>query len=394
MNLMHTWPRRLAAVLVVFALLAALVQLNNVTKPALVNTDGRVFAKAVVADVLRDNVQENGSRIGDQIVSLKLEDGSLVQANSPNGLLFGTVCEPGMSVVVIASKTGTLSSYTVYSYDRMTAVIAFLAFFALLLMLVGGKKGVKSVVALTVTFACFLFFFFPLLLHGLSPIVAAVITATIVLALTVWLICGPTRQALAAGIASFGGVLSAGIAAEVFGRMAHLSGYNVPNIESLLFISQNSKIDVGEFLFAGILFASLGAVLDIAMDVSAATAEIRSQSAEVSAQSLFKSGMRVGQDVMGTMAATLILAVFGGSLGTWVLDYVYDLPFLQLLNSNSLDIVIMQGLSGGIGVCLLLSPPASRPSCSAVTVSSRQTNRNKQRHLRPDTASHKRRASL
>lgn len=58
--------------------------------------------------------------------------------------------------------------------------------------------------------------------------------------------------------------------------------------------------------------------------------------------------MRVGQDVMGTMAATLILAVFGGSLGTWVLDYVYDLPFLQLLNSNSLDIVIMQGLSGVI----------------------------------------------
>lgn len=199
----------------------------------------------------------------------------------------------------------------------MTAVIAFLAFFALLLMLVGGKKGVKSVVALTATFACFLFFFFPLLLHGLSPIVAAVITATIVLALTVWLICGPTRQALAAGIASFGGVLSAGIAAEVFGRMAHLSGYNVPNIEALLFINQNSKIDVGELLFAGILFASLGAVLDIAMDVSAATAEIRSQSAEVSAQSLFKSGMRVGQDVMGTMAATLILAVFGGSLGTW-----------------------------------------------------------------------------
>ncbi len=72
--------------------------------------------------------------------------------------------------------------------------------------------------------------------------------------------------------------------------------------------------------------------------------------------------MRVGQDVMGTMAATLILAVFGGSLGTWVLDYVYDLPFLQLLNSNSLDIVIMQGLSGGIGVILTVPIAAE---CSA-----------------------------
>lgn len=237
MNFMNKWPRRLLAALVIFVLLAGLVQLNNVTKPELVNTDGRVFTKAVVTDILRDNIQENGSRIGDQIVALQLANGEQVTANCPNGLLFGTVCEPGISVVVIASKTGSLSSYTVYSYDRMTAVAGFLAFFALLLMVVGGKKGVKSVIALTATFTCFLFFFFPLLLHGFSPIVAAVITSTIVLSLTVWLICGPTRQAVVAGIASFGGVLSAGIAAEVFGRMAHLSGYNVPNIEALLFIS-------------------------------------------------------------------------------------------------------------------------------------------------------------
>lgn len=153
MNFMNKWPRRLLAALVVFLLLAGLVQLNNVTKPELVNTDGRVFTKAVVTDILRDNIQENGSRIGDQIVALQLAAGEQVTANCPNGLLFGTVCEPGMSVVVIASKTGSLSSYTVYSYDRMTAVAGFLAFFALLLMVVGGKKGVKSVIALTETSA-------------------------------------------------------------------------------------------------------------------------------------------------------------------------------------------------------------------------------------------------
>ena len=57
---------------------------------------------------------------------------------------------------------------------------------------------------------------------------------------------------------------------------------------------------------------------------------------------LFKSGMNVGRDVMGTMSTTLILAFFGGSLGVWVLDYVYDLPYLQLMNSNSIGIEIMQ----------------------------------------------------
>ena len=114
MNFMNKWPRRLLAALVVFLLLAGLVQLNNVTKPELVNTDGRVFTKAVVTDILRDNIQENGSRIGDQIVALQLADGEQVTANCP----FGTVCEPGMSVVVIASKTGSLGTWVLdYVYD-------------------------------------------------------------------------------------------------------------------------------------------------------------------------------------------------------------------------------------------------------------------------------------
>lgn len=50
------------------------------------------------------------------------------------------------------------------------------------------------------------------------------------------------------------------------------------------------------------------------------------------------------------MASTLILALFGGSLGIWVLDYVYDLPCLQLINSNSIGIEIMKAFSGSYGV--------------------------------------------
>ena len=68
---------------------------------------------------------------------------------------------------------------------------------------------------------------------------------------------------------------------------------------------------------------------------------------------LFKSGMNVGRDIMGTMSTTLILAFFGGSLGVWVLDYVYDLPYLQLNKFKFLlGIEIMQGISGSFGVIL------------------------------------------
>ena len=56
--------------------------------------------------------------------------------------------------------------------------------------------------------------------------------------------------------------------------------------------------------------------------------------------------------MMGTMTNTLILAYVGGSLTTLLLNYAYDLPANQLINSYQIGIEIMQGLSGSMGVVL------------------------------------------
>ena len=56
--------------------------------------------------------------------------------------------------------------------------------------------------------------------------------------------------------------------------------------------------------------------------------------------------------MMGTNSNTLILAFAGGSISMLVLDYAYDLPWLQIINSNNIGIAIMQGLSGSFGVVL------------------------------------------
>ena len=142
---MQSLFKRFGIALFAVALLAFLFHLNDVEKPQLVNTQGRNFERATVTEILRDNLQENGSRIGDQVVRLR----------------FGTGCTPGMTVIAMRSQAGALASCTVYSYDRTKSVICFLVFFCALLILVGGSKGLKSVLALVLTFASFLFFFFP-----------------------------------------------------------------------------------------------------------------------------------------------------------------------------------------------------------------------------------------
>ena len=57
---------------------------------------------------------------------------------------------------------------------------------------------------------------------------------------------------------------------------------------------------------------------------------------------------------MGTDSNTLILAFAGGSVSMLLLDYAYDLPYLQIINSNNIGIAIMQGLSGSFGIVLVV----------------------------------------
>lgn len=114
---------------------------------------------------------------------------------------------------------------------------------------------------------------------------------------------------------------------------------------------------MGGLLFSGLLISSLGAVIDIAVSIGSAMYELCVQNPNIGRQELFHAGMRIGRDMMGTDSNTLILAFAGSSISMLVLDYAYDLPWLQIINSNNIGIAIMQGLSGSFGI--ILSVPAT-----------------------------------
>ena len=85
---------------------------------------------------------------------------------------------------------------------------------------------------------------------------------------------------------------------------------------------------------------------------SSAIDEIYKQNSSLTRTELFKAGLRVGRDMMGTDSNTLILAFAGSSVSTLLLDYAYDLPYQQIINSNNIGIAIMQGLAGSFGIVL------------------------------------------
>jgi uncharacterized membrane protein len=350
-----TWRRIIfAGIAILFVVF--LFFFNQVPKVNLVNTKGRTFEKAKVVAIVKDNLAEDGKRYGNQVLKLQMLTGKLkgqiVEATSDSGYLFGAVCQKGMKVVTITSISGDISVSSVYSIDREAVIYVFIVLFLLVLWLIGGKNGFKSALSLIFTFVCIIFLYLPMIYKGCSPFSAAVVVVILTTIVTMYLISGYTVKTLSAILGTVCGVIIAGIFATGFGYFAGISGFNVSDIESLLFVAQMTHIQIGGLLFSGILIASLGAVMDIGISVSSTINEIYENNPTMTKKQLFTSGIKVGRDIIGTMANTLILAFTGGSLSVLILNYAYNLPYLQIINSYSLGIEIMQGISGSLGVVL------------------------------------------
>lgn len=328
----------------------------QVDKIDIVSDDSQEFDKAIVTKVISDNLQEDGSRMGNQEVKVRFltgkRKGQETEAVSTNGNLYGATCHVGMKVVTLTNQSGDVTITSVYSFNREPLVIGFVLFFFLLITLVGGKNGLKAVLGLVIAFVLILFFLFPAIYRGISPITAAIITVILTTIYTIFILAGYSKKTYAAILGTVSGVIISGIAAWAFGKIAHISGYNVSNIDTLVSVANLTNIKVGDLLFAGILISSLGAVMDVGLSIASTITEIHDANPNLNRKELFRRGMNVGKDMMGTMANTLILAFAGGSLSELMLDYAYDLPYLQLINSYTIGIEVMQSVAGSIGIIL------------------------------------------
>ncbi len=350
------WKKITAVIVMAVIYIAVLIVCNNIDKKEMVSTDGRTFEKAVVTEITKDNLYEDGSRAGNQEVILRINSGELkgqeVEATSPDGMLFGATCEVGMKVIAIVSVSDGNNLVTVYSQDRSMAIYGFAVFFVLCVCLVGGWKGFKSILSLAFTGVTILFILFPLMYRGYSPILMSVIICTIATIFSMMMIGGLSTKTAAATIGTVFGVIASAVAAMVFGHFAGISGYNVSDIENLIYVRQITSIKVGELLFSGIIISALGAVTDVGVSVASTIQEIHQTDPNLGKRKLFLSGIHVGRDMMGTMVDTLILAYVGTALSTLVTNYAYDLSYNQLINSNNIGIEIMQSLAGSLGIVL------------------------------------------
>ena len=319
------------------------------------------YVSAKVLQVLKDQTSPDpasqGRIVGQQQLKIQIlggpHRGEIMEVTNYLSALHNIYARADTSLIVRVD-TQKNSSYTasIYNYDRTAVLFGIVAVFLLLLCIAGGRRGIKSMFALLFTMACVLFLLIPMILNGISPILAAVLIVLLTSPICFLLLAGWNGKALSAILGTAVGVLFSGLFSAAAGAVANMNGFNMQEAEALLLQSGHSDIQIGGLLVAGILVSSLGAVMDIAISISSAVSELRSANPAFTPRDLFRSGLSIGRDAMGTMANTLILAFTGSSLNMLVLIESYGIPFSQLISTDLLDVEILQSIAGCIGIIL------------------------------------------
>ena len=348
------WRCILGVIIVLFGVFV--YQLNQVDKTELVVRTGQTFEKAEVTEILQDNLEDNGTRVGEQKVRVRMltgvRKGEELEITSSSGYLFGAACKVGMKVIVMQSVAGDTTIASVYTQDREWVIYIFAALYLLALCAIGGRQGIKGCIGLVFTFFCVIFVYLPLIYRNVSPFGAAVFMCFITTLVTMYMIGGATRKTIAATAGTVAGVVIAGISAWLFSMASGITGYNVSDIETLMTLWNTNGIQVGGLLFSGLLISCLGAVMDVAMSIASALSELKTVNPEMTRRELWRSGRNIGRDMVGTMTNTLILAFLGSGFTLIIYIYSLGLPWHELASSTFLALEVVSGVSSAIGVIL------------------------------------------
>ncbi|MCL2426122.1 MAG: YibE/F family protein [Oscillospiraceae bacterium] len=235
-------------------------------------------------------------------------------------------------------------------YDRSLPLLFLVSFFAICVVVLGRLKGLKALIALTITVGLVIFGLVPLLLRGYNPILLSIATCILAAIVTFSICFGVGKKSMAAIIGVSGGLLVGGIIAYLFGVVTRITGFSHGDAQMLQYLPGGYVFDFRGLLFAGIIIGALGACMDVAISISSSMIEIKNHKPEISKAELIQSGFNIGKDIMGSMVNTLVLAYTGSSLATILIFVGFEMGFSEVINLESISTEIVRAIAGSLGL--------------------------------------------
>lgn len=267
----------------------------------------------------------------------------VVQPDAPRQL------RDGQGVVVAYAPDAPHDlQYSVTDVNRKFPMMLLAGIFALVVVAVGRLRGVMALVALALSFAVLTLFILPAILQGSNPLVVAVVGASAIMLIALYICHGLTARTSVAVIGTLISLLLIGLLGSLFIGWASLSGNTDDNTG--LIHGLYPHIDMSGLLLAGVIIGSLGVLDDVTVTQTSAVWELHQADPTMSAKKLYRAGIRIGRDHIASVVNTLVLAYAGAALPLLLLFSIARSSVGAVANSELVAEEIVRTLIGSIGL--------------------------------------------
>ncbi|MGW3491215.1 YibE/F family protein [Streptomyces sp. NPDC001054] len=270
-------------------------------------------------------------------------------------------------VLAYAPDAPRALQYSVTDVGRTPPMVLLAAVFALVVVAVGRLRGLMALVALAVSFLVLTFFILPAILEGSNPLVVAVVGASAIMLIALYLCHGLSARTSVAVLGTLTSLLLIGVLGSLFIGWAALTGNTDDNTG--LIHGLYPHIDMSGLLLAGVLIGSLGVLDDVTVTQTSAVWELHQADPGMTRRALYRAGLRIGRDHIASVVNTLVLAYAGAALPLLLLFSLARSDVGAVATSELVGEEIVRTLVGSIG--LVASVPVTTALATLVVSADR-----------------------
>ncbi|MFE0256583.1 YibE/F family protein [Streptomyces sp. NPDC059010] len=299
-----------------------------------------------------------------------------VDTGNDKGRTFTEIVQPdqsrqlheGQEVVVAYEPSAPKDlQYSVTDVNREFPMMLLAGIFALAVVVVGRMRGVMALVALAISFMVLTFFILPAILQGSNPLVVAVVGASAIMLIALYMCHGLSARTSVAVLGTLLSLLLIGLLGSGFIDWAALTGNTDDNTG--LIHGLYPSIDMSGLLLAGVIIGSLGVLDDVTVTQTSAVWELHEANPTMGWRGLYRAGIRIGRDHIASVVNTLVLAYAGAALPLLLLFSIAQSGVGTVANSELVAEEIVRTLVGSIG--LVASVPVTTALAALVVSADR-----------------------
>lgn len=290
------------------------------------------------------------ARLGDQLVTVKTLDHKTYHIRNllAGALEYDEFYKKGNWVII--SENGKKTA--LISILRMHIILLLTAILCAALLLYAKKVGKKAIFSFIGSVIIIFKLLIPGLMAGSSPILITSLTVLALSSLIILSVAGWTTKGKAALSGTMTGLFVTTFLCIIVGKWMHIDGMNQP-LAQPLFFEEGMRLDMLGIFYAAVIIGASGAAMDIAMEMSATMEELKRHCPHIERRELLKSGIRVGNAVIGTMTTTLLLAYAGGFLTLMMLFASRGNNMIQILNMKLVTSEMARILIGSLSLIIV-----------------------------------------